>query len=229
MSSWSKVKEQALLKSKRYCCFCLSYEGRDIEVHHIVQRKYGGKDTLDNVIPLCFKCHSEIGSYNPDHPKGNKYSANELKQIRDENYEKIEHLPRNPNTISEDDRELLKEFKEDYTDILEYCIRTDFAAELVQPNLSDEISNLFYEKWSMKKYNFESTHLTEIKREILETLNDLLKYLSPDYLRLHETSEKLIFKNQSWEDGEKLRNDLSPNSIRIRKELSDLLNRLYDL
>lgn len=229
MSSWSKVKEEVLVKSKRYCCFCLSYEGRDIEVHHIVPKAKGGEDAVDNVIPLCFKCHSEIGSYNPDHPKGNKYSANELKQIRDENYEKIEHLPRNPDTVSEDDKALLEEFKNDYTDILEYCIRTDFTAEFVDPNLGDRIFDLYYEKWTSKRLNFNSNHLREIKSEILETLNDLQKYLSPDYLRVHETSGNLIFRNQSEEEGNKLRDDFRPNSERIRIELRDLLNRLYDL
>lgn len=63
MSQWDDVKIQVLLKCKRYCCFCNRYCGRDIEVHHIIQRADGGKDIFDNAIPLCFDCHSEIGSY----------------------------------------------------------------------------------------------------------------------------------------------------------------------
>lgn len=229
MSSWSKVKEQALVKSKRYCCFCLSYVGTKMEIHHIVPKSKGGKDTFDNVIPVCFNCHCEIGSYNPDHPKGNKYSPNELKQIRDENYKKIEHLPRNPDAVSDDDKELLEEFKNDYTDILEYCIRTDITAGLVDPNLGDKIVNLNYDKWSTKKYNFESNHLKEIKSEILTSLDELANYLTSDYLRVHEPSGKLIFKNQSEDEGNKLRDDFSPNSVRIRTELRDLLDKLYNL
>lgn len=227
MNNWQRVKEQALLQSKRYCCFCLKYKGRDIEVHHIVQRADGGKDSFENVIPLCFDCHSEIGSYNPKHPKGNKYSPGELKKIRDDNYEIICNLPRNPKTISDNDEKLLEEFKEDYTEILEYCIETDFTSELVRMSLSDEIYYLNSGKWSKKRFNFEDNHLEGIKIEILNTLNDLKKYVSPDFLRLHKQSGNLIFKNQSWEEGEKLRNDFRPNSIRIREELQKLLDTLY--
>lgn len=227
MSNWQRVKEQVLFQSKRYCCFCLKYKGRDIEVHHIVQRADGGKDTFDNAIALCFDCHSEIGSYNPKHPKGNKYSTGELKKIRDENYEKISNLPRNAKTISVNDEKLLLEFKKDYTEILEYCIETDFTSELVRMSLSDDIYFLNTE-WSKKRYDFEDNYLAELKFEILKTLDDLRKYLSPEFLRIHEQSGNLIFKNQSWEEGEKLRNDFTPNSIRIRGELKQLLDRLYN-
>jgi hypothetical protein len=227
MNNWQRVKEQVLLQSKRYCCFCLKYKGRDIEVHHIIPKAKGGADTFDNAIPLCFDCHSEIGSYNPEHPKGNKYTYGELKKIRDDNYDTIVNLPRNPKTISSNDEKLLEEFKTDYTDILEYCIETDFTSELVCMSLSEKIYYLNSEKWSKKRFNFEDNHLEEIKIEILNTLDDLRKYVSPEYLRLHEPSGKLIFKNQSWEEGERLRNDFRPNSIRIRKELQKLLERLY--
>lgn len=227
MTKWEKVKEDVLVECKRYCCFCGDYKGRDIEVHHIVQRAAGGEDSFDNAIPLCFDCHSEIGSYNPNHPKGNRFKPGELKRIRDAFYIKVVNLPYRPNGISDTDKSLLMDFKNDYSGILEYCIRTDFTSELVDSNLSDNIYYLHFEKWSKKKYIFENDNLEELKCEILKYLDELREYISSEYLRLHEPSGKLIFKNSSWDEGLKLTEVFRPNSLRIRGELGTLLNRLY--
>lgn len=78
-----KIRETALVKSKRYCCICNLFAGRDAVVHHIIQEADGGANTLDNAIVLCSRCHSEAGHYNPYHPLGTKYSPNELRKHRD--------------------------------------------------------------------------------------------------------------------------------------------------
>jgi hypothetical protein len=74
---------EALTRSKRHCCVCRVFGGRDIVVHHIVQEADGGANTLDNAIALCSRCHSEAGHYNPRHPLGTKYSPEELRRHRD--------------------------------------------------------------------------------------------------------------------------------------------------
>ena len=71
------------LRSKRQCCVCHNFGGRDVEVHHIKPEADGGPNTLANAIVLCFKCHSEAGHYNSRHPKGSKYSPQELLRHRD--------------------------------------------------------------------------------------------------------------------------------------------------
>lgn len=43
----------------------------------------GGTDTADNAIVLCFDCHADAGHYNPAHPRGTKYSPDELRLARD--------------------------------------------------------------------------------------------------------------------------------------------------
>lgn len=229
MSNWDLVKEDVLVICKRHCCYCEKYKGRDIEVHHIVPRSKGGQDTFDNAIPLCFDCHSEIGSYNPEHPKGNRFKPSELKRIRDEFYIKVKDMPRTPVNLSQKDVDLLSQFKQDYTDILEYCIRTDFSSELVDIDLSDNIYYLCFDKWSRKRCQFESVPLNKMKDDILSSLEELRYYLSDTFLRYHEGSGKLIFRNQSWEEGCRLRDELRPNSIRIRKTLSQLLEKLYSI
>ena len=78
------IKVKTLLWSYRHCCLCEKSCGTDIEVAHIEK----GKNDLDNAIPLCYDCHSEIGRYNREHPRGNKYRPEELKTRRAQIYEK---------------------------------------------------------------------------------------------------------------------------------------------
>ena len=78
-----KVKQEALTRSRRCCCVCHEFAGRSAEVHHIVQTANGGSDDLENAIVLCPRCHAEAGHYNSNHPKGNKYSPEELKKHRE--------------------------------------------------------------------------------------------------------------------------------------------------
>lgn len=75
---------KVLLWCNRHCCLCGKRCGANIEVAHIAQD--GGND-LDNAIPLCFECHADIGRYDAQHPKGKKYSFEELKKSRNQIYE----------------------------------------------------------------------------------------------------------------------------------------------
>lgn len=79
----SALRTEVLVKSRRHCCVCGKFAGRDAEVHHIVQEADGGPNTIDNAIVLCSRCHGEAGHYNPRHPRGSKYSPAELRQHRD--------------------------------------------------------------------------------------------------------------------------------------------------
>ena len=85
-----EVRERALIACKRHCVLCEKNKGVGIECHHIVPKAQGGEDTFDNCIPLCFECHMAVGLYNPQHPKGNKFSPNELKIRRDNFYKRVE-------------------------------------------------------------------------------------------------------------------------------------------
>jgi hypothetical protein len=78
------VVERVLLWCGRHCCVCGRQCGVGIEIAHIDAN--GGND-IDNAIPLCFDCHSEIGHYNKQHPRGRSFSPNELRNRRDQVYE----------------------------------------------------------------------------------------------------------------------------------------------
>ncbi|MBN1933067.1 MAG: HNH endonuclease [Anaerolineae bacterium] len=85
------VATETLLDCGRHCCICHKFCGLKIELHHIIQEADGGDNTYDNCIPLCFDCHAEVQSYNPRHPKGRKYTVEELKGHRDRWYKKVEN------------------------------------------------------------------------------------------------------------------------------------------
>lgn len=80
-----KVKLKCLLWSNRHCCVCDKACGLDIEIAHIDPK---GKNNFDNAIPVCYFHHAQIGRYNEQHPRGNKYRIKELKRRREQIYEK---------------------------------------------------------------------------------------------------------------------------------------------
>ena len=90
-----KVVDEAFIRCRRHCCICDEFKGQNIELHHIVPKANGGSDEFDNAIPLCFDCHAMVGSYNAQHPRGRKYSENELKKLRDICYSKYGAIPQN--------------------------------------------------------------------------------------------------------------------------------------
>lgn len=67
-----------------------------MELHHIVPSVDGGEDSAGNCIPLCFDCHAEVGHYCDGHPKGRKFTTDELITHRDQWYLKVESLNANP-------------------------------------------------------------------------------------------------------------------------------------
>jgi hypothetical protein len=76
-------KLRVLLWCQRHCCLC------GIEIAHLNKES----SHIDDAMPLCFDCHTAIEHYNPDHPKGKKYSRAELKSRRDQVYdEHTSHL-----------------------------------------------------------------------------------------------------------------------------------------
>lgn len=77
------VVEDLLLRCGRHCCLCHKFKGAAIEIHHIDRSLVEGRDDADNGIPLCFDCHTMVGSYSVDHPRGRRYRPSELRVLRD--------------------------------------------------------------------------------------------------------------------------------------------------
>ena len=107
-----RVATEALVLCGRSYCICNKFCGTKIELHHIKQKAYGGDDTLDNCIPVCFDCHADMGRADPKHPKGKRYSEEELKRHRDGWYEKVDACSRRAPDWRLDHRAVLRRWYE---------------------------------------------------------------------------------------------------------------------
>lgn len=58
---WRELKEKVLAKHNRKCGEC-GEPGR-LDTHHKQSRKQGGKDEIQNLIPLCRTCHAKTPSF----------------------------------------------------------------------------------------------------------------------------------------------------------------------
>ena len=106
------VAVEALVACGRSCCICHKFCGTKMELHHIKQKAYGGEDSFENCIPLCFDCHSDMGSGDPKHPKGKRYTIEELKFHRDNWYKKVREggcfVGESPDAVYTEDIELFQ-------------------------------------------------------------------------------------------------------------------------
>lgn len=142
---------------------------------------------------------------------------------------KREVIPFGEITICLEDSDLLEEFKKDYDELIIKCIKTDYTVPGVDINLYDEIDLRYRDKWDVKMLKFKSKELRRIIFELVGALNDLTQYLTEEYMRLLETPNgfELIAKNQSWEEGCKLREVLRPQTNKLRYKLRDLYRELH--
>lgn len=119
-----EIKDKVMVATARRCCVCKEFVGRNIEVHHIIQKSEGGQDTFENAIPLCFDCHAEAGHYNSKHPRGTKFSPDELRMHRDLWYSQVE----NGNYKLANDIEISQQFLlTDSFEIINEIIHGDFS------------------------------------------------------------------------------------------------------
>ena len=86
-----EVRDKALVLAARHCSVCHRYKGVKVEAHHIIQEADGGPNDLENAIVSCHDCHTDAGHYNPKHPRGTKFSPQELRKHRERWYEIVEN------------------------------------------------------------------------------------------------------------------------------------------
>jgi hypothetical protein len=73
-----------LTQCHRRCCICHRFCGVKMETDHIQPVEQGGSDEIDNAIPVYFECHAEIHSYNDKHPRGRKFTPDELRAHKEQ-------------------------------------------------------------------------------------------------------------------------------------------------
>lgn len=166
MAFSKKIKDEVAISSGRYCCICKKFCGINMEFHHIIAKSDGGGDTLDNCLPVCFNCHANIGHYNVQHPKGNKYSALELKGHRDKLYSLIKQGKLPDSTVSIDDN-----YK-----------KIDIDRDI---KLFNEINKMIsYENFihQMEMRDMYTGYLTENEIDLMQTIDDFSK--NPNHMFL---------------------------------------------
>ena len=214
-----EVRDQALLACKRHCVLCECDKGVNIECHHIIPHADGGDDTFDNCIPLCFDCHSIVGSYNSKHPKGNKYSPEELKIRRDTFYEKVAYgeFPKhvvNATNINKEDKKLYKEIKKVFkSPNLEYY--------LTEVNLGDDFDNsIFYPLNVLIQHNddpdyeFLDNEIESYKKQLFTAIVEFLMYKATNtFPTRHGTQAIYTWENDDYDDKERAHINMEFNDL----------------
>lgn len=54
-----KLRDQVLTRDNNQCQLCETTQKR-LDVHHIIKRKFGGRDVLENLLSLCRSCHAKL-------------------------------------------------------------------------------------------------------------------------------------------------------------------------
>ena len=155
-----------------------------------------------------------------------------LENIADEMDGKRPAPPAKPKLVieklSQHDSDALTKFRAKAKPIMIYCIENDPAAGATDLSLSDMISELI-NLWKYEYREIEDSALRIIVKDTIDILSEYTYYLSDQFLRLLPGGNALWFRNESWEEGEQLRNVLQPETHRIRCEIRDIYLRLYPL
>ena len=130
--------------------------------------------------------------------------------------------------LSPEDLTYLRDFRADSQYILKYIIRNDPSAGPTEVSLSDDISCLI-DKWQFSVREIGDSALRNLVLDILNTLREYTYYISEVFLRYIPGRNILWFRNESWEEGERLRNELQPKAHELRCEIARLYEKLYPI
>lgn len=192
MSFPESVANEALVRSERCCCICHKFCGTKIELHHIIQKAYGGDDTIENCIPLCFDCHSDMGKGDPNHPKGKRYSEKELRLHRDNWYKKVESglLSSGTKAVYDEDKALFKKICALFTEDVRYwLIETDIGSYHPYDVFHDLECLLHGSKDPF--YEFINPELEKLKGELFTSLDCFLAYKATNTFRENIGGQKM--------------------------------------
>ncbi|MCH5138165.1 HNH endonuclease [Clostridiaceae bacterium UIB06] len=179
-----------------------------MELHHIKQAADGGDDTLDNCIPLCLDCHAEVKAYDPHHPKGKKYSENELHLHRDKWYEKvalglstsIEEKP------MQCDIDLYRKIKNVFDDQnLQYYLREYDLGNDFDNNVFNGLNTLYY-LVDNPNFEFLDSEIEKLKRILMSNIAHFISYKATNtFITKHGTKAlKVWFTEDGWTYEEQL-------------------------
>jgi hypothetical protein len=216
------VSEDALVASGRCCCLCHTFCGPHIELHHIKQKADGGEDTFENCIPLCYNCHGEVKAYNPNHPKGRKYTEGELIRHRDNWYEKVANGFTKPilSEPSKLDVDLFNEIKNmfDNRNLEYYLSEYDLGGDFDNTIFSN--LNEFYYSCSRPEFEFIDEELEKLKGNLYQSVNDFLSFKAINTFSTNIGTQAI----RSWHD----KDIYDDEDNKLVKQFNDLASDLWD-
>lgn len=214
-----KTKTDSLVAAARHCCVCRKFKGIKIEVHHIIQEADGGSNDFENAIPLCLDCHVDAGHYNPRHPKGTKFSKEELRKQRDAWYQIVKEHKIQPPADTSPALHFRHLVVKDYEtaeeiyagDLKEFPYKNSM---LYKNHVFDFVSKLFhnnkqrYHVWSVQSRTFKTTE------EIFET------YPETKLINKSETEYPYFHAN---------RNPKKEDLLRVKDQLDSFVLHLMEM
>jgi len=62
MGDWQELPRTQVLQRDRYTCQSCrkKFKANQLSIHHIIPRREGGTNQMENLITLCWKCHDMI-------------------------------------------------------------------------------------------------------------------------------------------------------------------------
>lgn len=174
-----RIANEALILCERSCCICHKFCGTKMELHHIKQVADGGDDTLENCIPLCFDCHSDMGKADPKHPKGKRYSENELRGHRDKWFKKASEIT--PQIAGKDisiaDQKLFYKICDIFTDDIRVWLSEQDIGGAHPYGLFEPLVQLLYE-CDDPFFEFLNIELEKLKGNLFSSIKSFISYKS---------------------------------------------------
>jgi HNH endonuclease len=198
-----------LVKCHRRCCVCHRYCGTKIETDHIVPAAESHDHSIENAIPVCFDCHAEIHAYNPKHPRGRKFTAEELRLHRKQ---WLEICEMKPEIFLEANRNVDIGPLQGLLDELDYNL-------VISDNLTGATQTGFL---------FREEQLTRVIKEgVLSTLDDgLRQYVSLAYGAISKANE--MVRSKSYRGDVDTLNKAFRSVKEAIPQIKDARNKLLD-
>lgn len=219
-----EIREKALIACKRHCVLCELEKGVNVECHHIIPHANGGSDTFENCIPLCFDCHSKVGAYNPKHPKGNKFSPEELKIRRDSFYQRVAdgEFPKYVDNAGSNDEDKVL-----YQKIKELFQSPNLKYYLTEVDLGNDFDNrIFYPLNQLMQYNddpdyeFVDYEVEAYRKRLFAAVNEFLNYKAVNTFPTKIGTQAIYtWKNDDYDYKE---------SLHINMEFNNLATAIWD-
>lgn len=130
--------------------------------------------------------------------------------------------------LSSSDKELLRAFRKDSKNTLSYIIRNDPMAGPTKVDLCDEIEILIG-KWELESFEIRDQVFKNLVIKIIEVLSEYKVYLVNEFLRTFPENDMVWIRNESWEEGERLRDVLQPKMEELRQQAGDLYREIYSI